>query len=307
VRFGLVGTGFWAAEVHAAGLARHPAVEFAGVWGRDPMKAGSLADRYGCRSHATVDGLLADVDAVTFAVPPDVQAEVSTQAAHAGRHLLLDKPIALSTAAADRLVAAAEGSGVSTVVFFTGRYHAEVAGWLAAALAKEWHGVHACWLGSLLDEGNPFGSSPWRKQKGGLWDLGPHALAVTVPLLGPVASVAAAASGRDETSHLVLEHERGGWSTLSTSLAVPPAARLFELSAYGPSGWTRMPASSAPPVEAFRAALDQLLALVADKRTDHPCDVRFARDVVRVLAEAERMIEGNIEGNRAGAAPTRSG
>ena len=35
LRFGLVGTGYWAREVHAAGLAAHPDVEFVGMWGRD--------------------------------------------------------------------------------------------------------------------------------------------------------------------------------------------------------------------------------------------------------------------------------
>ena len=42
-----------------------------------------------------------------------------------------------------------------------------------------------------FEPGNPFGESPWRKAKGALWDIGPHALSVLLPVLGPAESVAA--------------------------------------------------------------------------------------------------------------------
>src|ERR1700738_3193308 len=70
--FGLLGTGYWATETHAAGLVAAPDARFAGVWGRDPVKAKALADRYGVRAYPDVDGLLADVDAVAIALPPQV-------------------------------------------------------------------------------------------------------------------------------------------------------------------------------------------------------------------------------------------
>jgi predicted dehydrogenase len=243
MRFGLLGTGHWAAEVHAAALAADTAVEFVGVWGRNSSRAATLAERYGSRAYADPDELLAEVDAVSFALPPDVQADLAQRFGAAGKHLLLDKPLALSAAGADAVVSAAEHGGAASVVFFTSRFDRAVADWLGAARAQTWHGARAIWLGSLLDEGNPYAESPWRQVKGGLWDLGPHALALAIPLLGPVSAVTAAAEAGDRTTHAVLEHERGGWTTLATSLAVPPAAATFELSAYGPAGWTTMRAS----------------------------------------------------------------
>jgi hypothetical protein len=44
------------------------------------------------------------------------------------------------------------------------------------------------------------------------------------------------------------------------------------------------------PVPALRVALAELAAGARSGRTDHPCDVRFGRDVVRVLADAERQV-----------------
>src|SRR3954471_22667853 len=74
LRFGLLGTGRWAAETHAPALVAAPGAELVAVWGRDAAKAGALAERYGARAYAEVDDLLAEVDAVAVALPPDVQA-----------------------------------------------------------------------------------------------------------------------------------------------------------------------------------------------------------------------------------------
>src|SRR6266508_2383751 len=96
LRFGLLGTGYWARETHAAALAIQDGAELVGVWGRNPTKAAAVAERYGVRSFGDPDALFAAVDAVAFALPPDVQAELAVRAATAGRHLLLEKPLALA-------------------------------------------------------------------------------------------------------------------------------------------------------------------------------------------------------------------
>src|SRR5258706_7384438 len=103
LRVGLIGTGYWARGVHAPSVRHHPDADLIGVWGRDPARAMELAAEFGAQPYTDVKALLADVDALTFAVPPDVQAEIGVRAAAAGRHLLLEKPIATSVAAAEML------------------------------------------------------------------------------------------------------------------------------------------------------------------------------------------------------------
>src|SRR3954464_12268716 len=103
MRFGVLGTGFWAEHVHAASLAEHPDAELVGVWGRDLAKAKAVGARFDVPGYADVDALLADVDAGSFALPPDVQVPLAVRAAEAGKHLLLEKPIALTVEDADRL------------------------------------------------------------------------------------------------------------------------------------------------------------------------------------------------------------
>jgi hypothetical protein len=77
--------------------------------------------------------------------------------------------------------------------------------------------------GAIFVSGNPFGSSPWRRDKGALGDVGPHALSTLIPLLGRVESLVAGRGVRDQV-HLVLQHPGQRSSTTSLSLTVPPAA-----------------------------------------------------------------------------------
>ncbi|MTK01058.1 Gfo/Idh/MocA family protein [Micromonospora sp. CP22] len=287
MRFGLFGTGHWAAETHAAGLDAHPRADLVGVWGRDPDKAAALAARYGVPAFEDVDTLIEACDTVAVAVAPDIQVEIAVRAATAGRHLLLDKPLALNVADADRVVEAAVGSNVASVVFFTGRYQPEVAGFIAAtAAAGGWHTAQVIRFASIFQPSSPYAQSPWRREHGALWDVGPHALAVLLPVLGRVARVSAA-DGPGGLVHLLLSHADGATSTVSLTLDAPPRSVAAEFVLYGESGIERLPASGASAATAFGVAIDQLLAEVDAGTRDHRCDVRFGREVVSVLAAAE--------------------
>lgn len=290
LRFGVVGTGYWAQEAHATALAAHPDAELVAVWGRDPAKTAAFAARFGIDGHEDLDRLLAKVDAVAIAVPPDVQAELAVRAAAAGRHLLLDKPLALSVDAADRVAEAATAAEVASLVFFTLRFLPELAAWMEQATATGgWHGGDGAWLGTALQPGSPFAGSPWRRRKGALWDLGPHMLSLALPTLGPVERVAAG-TGLGDTVHLVLHHRGGASSTLALSQTVPAAAEGIDFHLWGPEGRAAAPAFRLDHLVALEAAIGQLTELVATGASEHPCDVRLGRDTVAVLEAAERFL-----------------
>ncbi|MEU8659077.1 Gfo/Idh/MocA family protein [Actinoplanes philippinensis] len=287
MRFGLFGTGPWAHLAHAPGLAGHSGVEFAGVWGRDPQKAADLAGRYGVTAYTDADALIADVDAVAIALPPDVQAPIALRAARAGRHLLLDKPIALRTEDAEALAAAA--GDVASVVFFTRRFTPELDGFLTEAAATGgWAEARIDHLGSIFVPDNPFGASPWRRERGGLWDVGPHALAAVLPVLGPVAEVTAVAGPRDLT-FVLLKHVGGAVSRLTLAVDAPPAAAREEAVFAGDAGLREVPQGRWEPAEALGRAIDQLLTAAAGGPAS-ACDVRFGATVTAILVAAERSL-----------------
>jgi predicted dehydrogenase len=298
MRFGLVGTGFWARTTHAPAIAATPGASLAAVWGRDAGAASSLAAGYGASAFTDAGAFLDAVDAVTFAVPPHVQAPLAIRAAEAGKHLLLEKPIALSVADADKLVAAVESSGVASVVFFTLRFNTEIRAWLTDEHARGgwagggWCGGVALWLGSALQPDSPF-NTPWRREKGGLWDLGPHVLSLLWTCLGPVTSVQAL-PGADDVTHLVLRHEGGATSTATVTQTAPEAASGNTLLVWGEAGRSVMPSTPVDAVEALIVATTELISCANAPGREHPCDVRFGREVVRVLAAAEaRLLKGD--------------
>ena len=88
LRFGLVGTGHWAQITHAPALASADGIDLAAIWGRNAGAAGELAGRYHAAASNDLSAFLANVDAVAFAVPPDVQAPIAIRAARAGKHVL---------------------------------------------------------------------------------------------------------------------------------------------------------------------------------------------------------------------------
>jgi predicted dehydrogenase len=275
--FGLVGTGYWADVAHAAGIAAHPQAELVGVWGRDPAKAAAFAAKHGVRAFGDLDELIAAVDAVAFSVPPNVQAELALPAAEAGRALLLEKPLALSVEAAERLVDAVRAP---TVVFFTFRLDPGLAAWYREEVdGRSWDGGSALYLASIFEPGNPFGESVWRRERGGLWDVGPHALSALLPALGKVERVVAVRGPRDEV-HLALAHESGAASSAALSLTAP--ADVNEVVFWGAEGPARRPdAGNVDRIAAYGAAIDALLT------GETTFDARFGLEVVRVLAAAE--------------------
>ncbi|MEU5466284.1 Gfo/Idh/MocA family oxidoreductase, partial [Streptomyces althioticus] len=235
--------------------------------------------------------LLADVDAVAVALPPAVQADLAVRAARAGRHLLLDKPIATTVAQGRAVVEAADAAGVASVVFFTTRFQPEPQAWIEEqARVGGWFTGRAQWLGAVFtSEDNPFAASPWRQEKGALWDVGPHALSVLLPVLGEPRRVTAAAYGPGDTVHLVLDHSGGASSSTTLSLTAPPAAAGAMVELRGESGVTVLPEARGDVVPALGRAADALIA-AAGSGEPHPCDARFAFTVTRILANAETLL-----------------
>ena len=284
MRFGLIGTGYWAQATHAAGLAAHPDVDFAGVWGRRAEAAQELATAYGVRAYEAIDDLLADVDAVVVSMPPSVQAEAALRAAEAGRHLLLEKPISLDLDSGDALVRAVQTNGVRSVVFFTLRFDAGTDAWLRdAGVQGRWVGSQLTWFGSIFEEGSPYAQSQWRKDEGALWDVGPHALSLALPLLGPAERVVGL-RGPGDTVNAVVLHSGGATTALLLSLTAPPAAVLNRFTFLGTAGavthdW------SGDVLASYRRCIQALLD------GSGQCDVRFGYEVLAVQSAIARALD----------------
>lgn len=124
----VLGAGF-IAGYHLAGLAATGRADLRAIVGRTATRAGELARRFGVPDAGTdLDGTLArhDVEAVVIATPDDTHERVALAAVRAGKAILLQKPMAASVEAAERIVGAAARAQVDLQVSFMHRFFDEV-------------------------------------------------------------------------------------------------------------------------------------------------------------------------------------
>lgn len=283
VAVGLVGAGPWAWTVHAPVLAAGPETVLAGVWARRPEAAAELAARHGTVAHDRYEDLLDGCEAVAFAVPPAVQAAMATTAAHAGKALLLEKPIAADLAGAEALADAVGAAGVASMVVLSWRYADVVRRFLVDAHALAPVGGRGWFVtGGFL--GGPF-ATPWRLESGPLLDLGPHVLDLLDAALGPIVAVRAHGD-RQGWVGLLCDHESGASSeaSLCATVAVEPSRGGVEV--YGRGGVADVDCVAGVGLDAF-ATMRAELARSVRSGEPHPLDVQRGLHLQRLLGAAE--------------------
>ncbi|MEV6654050.1 Gfo/Idh/MocA family oxidoreductase [Streptomyces sp. NPDC051219] len=231
VRVGLVGAGPWARAMHARMLATGPETELTAVWARRTEAAMEVAAPYRARVARSFEELLDLCEAVAFAVPPAVQAELAVHAAKAGKPMLLEKPLGPDLTSARRVADAVAEHNVLTQLVLTKRYHPATREFLRRAQQATVVGARSCYLhGAFL--GGDF-ATPWRLEQGALLDLGPHLIDLLDTAVGPIATLRAAGDPR-RWIELTCEHTNGAISQASLSGAVDLARARTRIELFGP-------------------------------------------------------------------------
>jgi len=122
---GVIGVGALGRH-HARHLAASQSAVLVGVHDIDPVQGRAVADDCGTRFFPDADDLLAAVEAVTVAVPTPAHADVGLRAIEQNRAVLMEKPLAVSLAEADAMVAASTRRGVPLQVGHVERYNRAV-------------------------------------------------------------------------------------------------------------------------------------------------------------------------------------
>jgi len=294
-RFGLIGTGVWVRDVQAPAAAASDTVRFTSIFGRNREAAETLAGEHGVTAETDLDRFLDGVDIVGIALPPSAQPEFAMQAIAAGKHLLLEKPVAMEVEAARRIADGLEAKGLKSVVFFTNLINRRVSAWLDdVRAAGGWVGGRIdSFSGVLVDPSNPFHSTAqWRGPAGALWDTVPHAVALLTRIFGPVAEVTAM-TGQGDLKAAILHHRDGGLTTINFAMDMPPSVP-GETVIYGKAGKREMPAHvfdwTTVARHAYADALTSLAAAATHgEPSPHP-DARFGAAVTAVIAAIERSI-----------------
>jgi phthalate 4,5-cis-dihydrodiol dehydrogenase len=119
---GIVGLGR-VSRGHARALQEAKGARLVAACDLDEGRVERFTSQYGCAGEKSLDALLArpDVDAVLIALPHVLHEEATAAAARAGKHVMVEKPMAMDLGACDRMIAAAKEGGVQLFVAHTER------------------------------------------------------------------------------------------------------------------------------------------------------------------------------------------
>src|SRR5579859_261797 len=275
LRFGVAGTGFWAETVHLTVLSAQPEATLVGVWGRSAEKADALAKKFGTASFRHFDNMLDHVDAVSIALPPHIQAKLALMAGEAGKHLLLEKPLAMTAAEARAIVSAVERHRLTAMVFFLRRFVPEIENAIEFAKSERWDSADVRVHSRALIGDSPYARSLWRQaDAAALWDIGPHVLSVLMPILGAVEAVGAA-SAAGKYVRFETHHAGGATATVSLTLHADPGdtANQYVFRRAGRELALPDPDFSRPA--AFARAVTDFAAVIRSGTGIHRADLRL--------------------------------
>ena len=116
------------AQTHAQALKRLPQSDFLAVYGRQADKTAAFAAQYGVQAYASAETMLSDprIQMVCVCTPQDSHPRWAQQCAAAGKHVLLEKPMAVDLLGCDQAIAACEAAGVKLGVISQRRFYEPV-------------------------------------------------------------------------------------------------------------------------------------------------------------------------------------
>jgi predicted dehydrogenase len=177
LRVGVVGGGYWGSK-HVRTLSSLPDVEQVVVIDPCLERVRSLAGTYpALQVRASLASALDDVDAVVVATPPRTHAPLALQALEAGKHVMVEKPLATSSSEARAMLAAARERDLVIMVGHTFEYHAAV--WTLRDIVRGEEFGQLYYLDTAR-----LNMGLYQHDVNVLWDLAPHDVSILNYLVG---------------------------------------------------------------------------------------------------------------------------
>lgn len=249
VRWGVIGAGGIADRRTIPGMLLANNAELVAVMEVKMDQAESLRAKYNAkRAFDDVDALLADkdIDAVYIATPVACHREQAMKAARAKKHILLEKPVAMTTAEGLEVARVCHEEGVLISVGLMMRYHAYHQQMKKIVENGDLGRIVSC--RAQLTCWYPEIPGAWRQKKetaggGALMDMGVHCIDLIQYITGSKAVKVAGLVGTKEFSYevedsstILMELENGAYATVDAYFNIPDAAARCRLEVYGTAG-----------------------------------------------------------------------
>ncbi len=300
VRFGLIGCGRVAPR-HAQSLIQLPETQIVSVADIREDRARRFSAEYGAQAYTDYHDMLArpDIDAVTVCVPSGLHAQVAIDVLQAGKHVLVEKPIALNLADADRMIATARKAGLRLGVVLQNRYNSPVQqvrtlidqGRLGklylGSVCVRWYRPQSYyedgWHGTLSMDG------------GALMNQSIHHLDALQWFMGPVASVYAYTATLAHTMEsedvgvAVVRFRSGALATIEGSTLTWPQNLEGSVAVFGEHGSVKVGGTALSRITLWKVdgELEREAEILTGQRVDPPTVYGYShREVIHDFARA---------------------
>ncbi len=318
VRTAVVGIGWWS-DVLADAVLRGDAIDITACYTRSDDKRAAFAAKYKCRAAASYEDILADpgIEAIINTTPNNAHLATTRQAAAAGKHVFLDKPIANTVDEGCEIARVCQQAGVVLALGYQRRRENHFR-WVKAEIdAGRFGKLVQAECNISRDRLGKIDLSSWRYQASGMpggvmLQIGIHYVDVLEMLMGPVRRVSGASAqlvlpgDNPDVANLILEHECGAISNLTASYA--SASEYYMMNVYGKEasayydmfgglrhlrrGEAKPQAVGIAPNDAIREELDEFAACVRSGTKPETDGWWAARNLAVIIAGIQSAREG---------------
>ena len=259
--FGILGCGM-IAEIHAKAIASVDCAELIGVTDNAADRATFFAEKYGVECYQSYESMLADprIDAVCICTPSCFHAENAIKAMEKGKHVAVEKPMAIDLKEADEVVAVSRRTGKYLTVISQLRFADEIVKVKKMIDENAFGRITLCSL-SMKYYRSPeyYSSSSWKGTKkfdggGALMNQGIHGIDLLQYLVGPMTNVNGVAKTLchnievEDTAVATFELENGALGVLEASTCTYPGfSRRIEI--HGERGYVSLLENNIDPKE----------------------------------------------------------
>lgn len=243
LRFGILGCGM-IADFHAQAINSIENAILSGAADNSPERALAFAKKFGIKAYGNYDEMLSDenIDAVCICTPSGFHAENALKALEAGKNVVLEKPMALNTADADRIIEACERTGKKLTVICQLRFSEDILRVKKLISENAFGKIVMCNLSMKYwrDE-EYYSSSPWKGTKkfdggGALMNQGIHGIDLLLYIMGECEVLSAKTDTLyhdievEDIAVALLKFKDGALGTLkATTCAYPGFERRMEI------------------------------------------------------------------------------
>ena len=304
MRFAVIGCGRIAPK-HAESIVALEEAELVAVCDIVPEKAQAFADKYGAKPYTSYEEMLAneDLDVVTIATESNLHAPIGIAAARAGKHVMVEKPMAMTLESADELIRTCKEAGVKLAVIHQNRFNKSIK-LMHKALEEGRFGnlTHGQATVRWNRDDNYYAQAPWRGTKlqdgGVLMNQSIHNIDLLQWTFGPVESVfgytrtAMRKIEMEDIGTAVIKFKSGALGIIEAASTIYPKNIEETLNVFGETGSVIIGGIAVNRIEnwEFPGSEEEKELIFASQENDPPDVYGFGhREIISDMIEAIRQ------------------